>query len=67
MVYIIGIIGFIGGFIVGQALLLYLLKDRPMEELVNNRLVKWTYGLLNWVVAGIGAYSFVFLYQQYWG
>ena len=67
MVYVIGIIGFIGGFIAGQLLLLRLLKDRSNEDLAQDRFVKWTYGLLNWIIAGIGAYSFVFLYNYYFG
>ncbi|MEM7618528.1 MAG: hypothetical protein AAF244_03990, partial [Pseudomonadota bacterium] len=57
--------GFVCGFFVGQFLLLRLLKDRPTEELLNNKSLKWTYGVLNWIIAGIGAYSFVFLYQYY--
>lgn len=65
MVYVVGIIGFIGGFLAGQLLLLRLLKDRPTEDLLNNKSLKWTYGILNWIIAAIGAYSFVFLYGEY--
>jgi len=45
MIYVFGIFGFIGGFILGQGLLLYLLRSRPREELLNNRMLKFTYGL----------------------
>lgn len=65
MVYVVGIIGFVGGFLAGQLLLLRLLKDRPTDEILNNKTLKWTYGILNWIIAGVGAYSFVFLYGQY--
>lgn len=65
MIYIFGIIGFVGGFILGQALLLYLLRSRPRAELLDNKMLKWTYGVLNWVIAAIGAYCFVYLYHFY--
>ena len=67
MVYVVGIIGFICGFIGGQYWLLKLLKGRSKEELLNNKKLSWTYGLLNWILAGVGAYTFVFLYQYYFG
>ena len=67
MVYILGIIGFIGGFVVGQMVLYFMLRHRSREELLNDKYLKWKYGLLNWAFAAIGAYSFVTLYQQYFG
>lgn len=67
MVYVIGIIGFIGGFLAGQLLLLRLLRDRSKDDLLANKQIHWTYGILNWVIAAMGAYSFVFLYQYYFG
>ncbi len=67
MVYLVGFFGFVIGFFSGQMLLLSLLKDRPKKDLLENKTVRWTYGILNWVMAGIGAYSFVFLYQHYFG
>ena len=65
MIYAFGIFGFIGGFILGQGLLLYLLRQRPREELLNNKSLKLTYGLLNWVIAGIASYACVYLYHLY--
>lgn len=67
MVYVVGILGFFCGFIAGQYWLLKLLKDRPKEELINSKTLRWTYGLLNWILAGVGSYSFVFFYKYYFG
>ena len=67
MVYVVGIIGFFIGFFAGQLLLLKLLKGRSNEEVLSDPYIKWTYGILNWIFAGMGAYSFVFLYQYYFG
>lgn len=67
MVYVVGIFGLICGFVLGQFWLLKLLKDRPRDELINNKKLRWTYGVLNWIVAGVTSYCFVFLYNYYFG
>lgn len=65
MVYVVGIVGFIGGFILGQMVLHFLLRHKSTEELLNDKSLKYTYGLLGWVLAGVGAYSFVSMYNLY--
>lgn len=65
MVYVAGVLGFICGFLAGQWLLLKLLKERSKQDLLNDKSLGWTYGVLNWVVAGIGSYLFVFVYTYY--
>lgn len=65
MVYGIGILGFIAGFIAGQMLLYFMLRHKSREELLNDPYIKWKYGLLNWGVAALGAYAFVKVYQEY--
>lgn len=65
MVYGIGILGFIAGFIAGQMLLYFMLRHKSREELLNDPYIKWKYGLLNWGVAALGAYAFVTVYQEY--
>lgn len=65
MVYVIGIIGFIAGFAMGQLILHFLLRHKSREELLEDSGLKWTYGLLNWGFAALGAYSFVQLYKEY--
>lgn len=65
MVYIVGILGFISGFALGLLILKHLLKDRSAEELLASEKLKWTYGLFNWLIAGLGAYSAVVVYKMY--
>jgi hypothetical protein len=65
MVYVAGIIGFIGGFAAGQMLLYFMLRHRSREELMNDKSLKWKYGILNWGMAALGAYSFIEMYKLY--
>lgn len=67
MVYVIGVLGFVLGFLAGQLLLLRLLNDRTNREITTDSGIKWTYGLLNWIVAGAGSYVAVVLYRIYFG
>lgn len=67
MIYVIGILGFIGGFIFGLMLLHFLLRHKSKDELLNDRLLKVKYGLICWAFAGLGAYSFVEMYKYYFG
>lgn len=67
MVYLVGIIGFIGGFIFGQMVLYFLTRHKDPEELLEDPVQKWKYGLLNWLIAGLGAYSFIYMYRLYFG
>ena len=67
MVYLIGVLGFIGGFIAGQMILYLHLKNVSKEELLTSQKLKWTYGLFNWLMAAVGSYSFILLYQLYFG
>ena len=65
MVYLVGIIGFVGGFLAGLMLLHFMLRHKTREELLSDRFLKWKYGILNWLVAALGAASFVSIYQRY--
>lgn len=65
MLYVIGIIGFIGGFVAGIGLIHFLLRNVSVEELQNDPYYKYKYGLLTWLVAALGAYSAVETYQRY--
>lgn len=65
MVYGIGIVGFIAGFALGQMLLYFLLRHKTREELLNDRYLKWKYGGINWLMAIMGAYGAVYLYNEY--
>ena len=65
MIYIVGIIGFISGFVLGQFILMGLLKDKSNEELLKNKKLKFVYGSLNWTVAIIVCVSAIRIYQFY--
>lgn len=65
MLYIVGIVGFIGGFALAMKLIAYLLKDRPREDLLEDRGLRFTYGLLAWGVAGFTAFCAVTMYKIY--
>ena len=65
MVYLIGVLGFVGGFILGQMLLSFLLRHKTRDELLNDKHLKWKYGTMNWLCAILGAYSFISMYEQY--
>ncbi|MCB1562573.1 MAG: hypothetical protein R3D66_00500 [Alphaproteobacteria bacterium] len=67
MIYVVGLIGLIGGFIAGQMVLYFLLRHRSQEDILNDPSIKWTYGLLNWIIAGLGAYAFIMMYREYLG
>ena len=59
MVYVVGTIGFFAGFALGIMILNGLLKNRSREELLEDRGLKWTYGLFAWIVAGVTSYAAV--------
>lgn len=65
MIYGVGIMGFVGGFIAGQMILYFLLRHKSNKELLQDPHLKLKYGLLNWGMAALGAYSFVKMYQFY--
>lgn len=65
MVYIMGIIGFIGGFAIGQMILFFLLRHKTKEELLNDKSLKWKFGLLNWALAIAGAWFMIDSYQRF--
>lgn len=66
MVYIAGIGGFVGGFVIGQMVLLVLMRKYTNDELKKDRALR-IYGVLNWLIAGLGATAMITLYNQYFG
>lgn len=67
MEWVVGIVGFIVGFGAGQMLLLKLLKDRSRQELLHDKQLHWTYGLLNWGVAVGMCLLALWMYRYYTG
>lgn len=66
MNWIVGIVGFICGFCAGQILLMFMLRYKTNQELQTDKSLK-IYGLLNWLIAGLGAATFVYIYRKYFG
>ncbi len=67
MIYVMGLIGFAGGFMFGQMVLYFLLRHRSTQDLLQDRALRLKYGIINWLCAGLGAYSFIELYRLYYG
>ncbi|HEY0901629.1 MAG TPA: hypothetical protein VGD95_05850 [Micavibrio sp.] len=65
MIYLVGFIGFVAGFVLALRILAYLLKDRPAEDLLQDRGLRFTYGVLAWGIAGLTAFCAVLVYQTY--
>jgi hypothetical protein len=65
MIYVAGIIGFVGGFAVGQMVLFFLLRHKSNEELLRDKHLKLKYGLINWLFAVMGCYSLIEMYRFY--
>lgn len=63
MVYLFGTLGFIAGFILGQMVLAYLLRGVSRDRLLEDKSLRWKYGLLNWVIAVGTAAAVVWLYD----
>lgn len=64
MVYVIGIIGFLGGFSAGLFLIGQMLKGRTRQELMRDKSLRWKYGLMVWALAGLGAWAAVWMYTE---
>ena len=65
MVYVFGFIGLVIGFAAGQVFIYFQLRDRKREDILNDRGLRWTYGVFNWIIAAIGVYCFVFMYNHF--
>lgn len=67
MIVVIGIIGALGGFIMGQMILYFALRHKSNEALLHDTSLRLKFGLLNWACAVLGAYAFIEMYQYYFG
>lgn len=68
MVYVIGIAGLVCGFLFGQLILSHILRGYNRDEIMammKDPALKWKYGLLNWSLAILGAWSFIWIYHRY--
>lgn len=65
MIYVVGIVGFIAGFALGLRIIGYLLKDRSPQDLLEDKSLRMTYGLLAWGIAGLTAFCAIHVYKMY--
>lgn len=65
MAWVVGILGFVAGFSLGLLILMKMLKGRSKNDLISNKKLHWTYGVMTWVIAGLGAYAAVRVYEVY--
>jgi hypothetical protein len=65
MIYVVGFIGLIGGFAIGQMVLYFLLRGVSSEDLLNDPYIKWKYGGLNWVIAIATCYVMIRMYEYH--
>ena len=65
MVYLVGFLGFVGGFALGLLLLNRLLENHSTQDLLNNKSLQFRYGLFNWLIAFLTAYCAVWIYKTY--
>lgn len=65
MIYVVGVIGFISGFFLGQIILLRLLKDVSTEDLLEDPALRWKYGTINWAIAVLGCVSAIHLFKMW--
>lgn len=64
MVYLFGGIGLVLGFIAGLVVINLFLRTYSKSELVQNKSLRWTYGLSVWVFAVLGAWLGVWFYDR---
>lgn len=64
MDYIVGLIGLVAGFVLGQIVLMVMLRDLPNEALLDNPKRHWKYAMLNWAFAIAGMASAIYLYDE---
>ncbi len=65
MVYVAGIIGFLCGFAFGIGIINLFLRNRSKRELLNDKSLRWTYGVAVWIVAGLGAWAGVMICNRF--
>lgn len=64
MVYLFGMIGFILGFAGGLVVISLFLKGYATKSLVQDKSLRWSYGLAVWIFAALGAWGGVWLYER---
>ena len=67
MVYIFAFFGFMIGFGIGLGIINVILRHKSMDEIKSNAAYKWTYGLMVWGFALVGAWLGNLIFHHYFG
>lgn len=65
MVYLFGIGGFVLGFILGIGMIAAFLRGKSNKELLEEKSLRWTYGIGVWIIAVMGSCAGVQIYMIY--
>lgn len=68
MIFLMGITGFVGGFLLGQMILSFLLRGKSRDDILKimqDPGKKLRYGMITWLCAFMGAYCFLSTYKRY--
>lgn len=65
MIFIVGTVGFIAGFVLGIAVIAGFTQNYSNEDLIENKKLHWKYGLIVWFFAVVTSGSSVFLYNEF--
>lgn len=65
MVYVVAVLGLVVGFGLALQVVGFLLRDRPREDLLKDRGLRMTYGLLAWAIAALTSYCAVVVFRYY--
>lgn len=64
MIYIFGMAGFVLGFAGGLAIIRIFLKNYSKRELLQDKSLRWTYGLAVWMMSGLGIWAGIWLHNR---
>ena len=64
MIYVFGVVGFIIGFVAGLFIINMFLKQLSRRDLVEDKSLRWTYGLAVWIMGALGAWGGTWLYSR---
>ena len=65
MVYIFGFFGFVMGFAIGLGTINVLLRNKSLSEIQEKKSLKWTYGLIVWLMAVISGWIGFWVHNTY--
>lgn len=65
MVYLFGLMGFLGGFMAGLLVINIFLRGVSRNDLLHNRSYRWTYGVAVWLFAALGVYAGLLMHARY--